>query len=606
MIGFLVHDQRLFLESSAVAACRSLRTYRYDSSERLGRIHVHFFRNDAKNNYLLRNQRYTLCVAGTIVYGNSFGMEALQNIQAEIDAGRELSEIFTGLHGPYTLLVLDRKFGELALLNSREGLRNCYTVSRNGMRAYSTNLLRLAALSDAEPSAEGIRQFIHFGAVLEQGTIFDNVHTVGAASLERYRDSRWTSRRLWRLQPSTPDLRITREEATRTVRDAFVQNLEFTSRMNAGRAATDLTGGTDSRTMLCCLMESHGTPTASTAGANGFVDSEIAHKVSERLGVNHYWYRPTWDDLTPERIETAVELADGTREVIDLAKILPYYEEKSQRFDFITGGAGGPLFKDHYWLFEFNRVGLNREPDWQRIAKFSVVRYAIRDDVVPGFREGVIDTLAESLRRRSSEVVGTNNQKLDFVYFDLKVPAFAAQDFSLTTQFMDTVHPMLDGANVQYSINLVPTIRIRDTLLFGIIQSLRPQIRWVYTDSGVPTIPQVGMYSSLRALRLRRYTQAAVRKSRTALFGSNGEGTDQSEGVKRLEALGYFNLLNARSMVISPFLSTHVLEEFKRFPCRQPNQNYLIAAVTAELFCDRVKHLRAEINSVAVPELVYS
>jgi len=604
MIGFLVHDDRFFPANSAVVACRSLRTYRYQSTEQLGFLRIHFFRNASKNNYFLRDERYTVCVAGTLIFKNVYGLDAVHHLREELRAGNAMEDLFASLRGPYTLLLIDRKLGELIILNSREGLRNCYVAVRNGLCAYSTNLLMLAALSGAGPSAEGVRQFIHVGGVLDQKTIFEDVEVVSAASLNVYRDSIWTTRRLWRLQPSVPDQSITREDATSKVAEMFISNLGFTSQLQPGRAATDLTGGTDSRTLLCCLMENHAKPIASTAGPSGFVDVEIARRVAANLGVEHYWYRPTWEDVTPESIDRAVELADGTRNVIGLAKILPYYAEKAQRFDFITGGGGGPLFKDHYWLFEFNRVGLGREPDWKRIAKLSIVKYAIRDDFFSGFADRIMENLTTKLQQRSALVKGTNNQKLDFVYFDLKVPAFGGQDFSLTTQFVDTLHPMLDGTNVQYSINLPPSIRIRDILLFGIIQSLRPKIRWMQTDSGLPTIPQVGLYSWLRVLRLRRYTQAAIRKTRTALFGSSGEGTDQSQGINRLQSLGYFDLLNPASMTVRPFVSSPVLAEFTNSPCRQPNQSYVIATISAELFFQRVKYLSAETNRPATTELI--
>ena len=210
-----------------------------------------------------------------------------------------------------------------------------------------------------------------------------------------------------------------------------------------------------------------------------------------------------------------------------------------------------------------------------------------------------MDKLANLLRHRSSEVKGTNNQKLDFVYFDLKVPAFGGQDFSLTTQFMDTFHPMLDGENVQYAINLSPQIRIRNILLFGVLQRLRPELRWIATDNGLPTIPPIGINTWLRVLRLRRYMQAAMRKGRTALFGSSGEGTDQSDGIKRLRTLGYFDLLKPLSPALSSFVSTSKLAEFKNSPDKQPNQYYLIGTLSVELFFQRVRSLREDARRIA-------
>lgn len=290
-----------------------------------------------------------------------------------------------------------------------------------------------------------------------------------------------------------------------------------------------------------------------------------------------------------ERIADAVEVADGSMCPISLANLLPYYEEKARRFDFITGGAGGPLFKDHYWLFEFNRVGLNREPNWSRIAKYSLAAHSFQDDFFVGFSDRIVDNLAKLFQRHSSAVSGTNNQKLDFTYFDLKTPAFAG--FSLATQFMDVFHPMLDADNVQYSINLPPEIRIRNILQFGMIRSLRPEIAWIPTDTGLPTIPPVGVYSWLRVFRARRYVEAAIRKLRTLLLGSSGEQIDSSIDIEQLRALGYFELLEHSSLACSSLISSSKLALFKDSPERQPNQNYVVGTLAVQLFFQRVREL---------------
>ena len=479
----------------------------------------------------------------------------------------------------------------MAILNSREGLRNCFLATRNGLRAYSTNLLLIAALTRAAPCAEGIRQFIHIGTTMDGKTIFENIERLSAGSLHTYPRRKWTTSRLWRLKLLSPDRSITRQCATKTLIESFVQNFEFTAGIDSGRVAADLTGGTDSRTVLCCLMEQHANPIASTSGPENFADVQIARRIADKCGIRHYWYHPTTSQMTDERITRAVELADGNRDPISLAKGLPYYEEKAARFDFITGGAGGPLFKDHYWLFEFNRVGLNREPNWERIANFSLVAHAIRDDYFSGFSDKIMDNLTELFRRHSSAVKGTNNQKLDYVYFDLKTPAIGGQTFSLTTEFMDVFHPMLDGDNVQYSINLSPEIRIRNILQFGMIQRQRPEICWIPTDTGLPTIPPIGVYGWLRVLRGRRYVETAIRKLRTALLGSSGQIPKWSSDIAELRRLGYFDFLDHSSLAFAPIVSSAKLRDVKDSPGKQSNQNYLVGTLSVQLFFERVKEL---------------
>ena len=599
MIGFLIHDERLFSASSAVSACRALRTYDYQNTEHMGPLRIHFFRNASLNNYYSSDERYTLCATGTLIFNNLHGGKALGSLRDAFYSGKELSECFAQLRGPYTLIKIDRARGQLSILNSREGLRNCFLSTRKELRAYSTSLLLIAALAGATPCAEGIRQFIHVGATMEERTIFENVERLPAASLHTYRNDRWTISRLWRLETSTPDHHVSRRSATNTVIQSFVRNLEFTADIDSRRVAADLTGGTDSRTVLCCLMEKGAKPVVSTSGPKEFVDVRIARKVANKLGIEHYCYEPVSAQMTHQEIDRAVELADGNRDVISLAKLLPYYEEKARRFDFITGGIGGPLFKDHYWLFEFNRVGLKQEPNWGRIAKWSLAAHAFRDDFFSGFSDGIVDNLTGLLRRRSAEVTGTNNQKLDFVYFDLKIPAFFGPEFSLTTQFMDIFHPMVDGDNVQYSINLPPEIRIRNILQFSMVQQMRPEVRWIPTDTGLPMVAPVGVHSWLRVLRGRRYIEAGFRKIRTALLGSNAQSSDKHSDMEGLRSLGYFDLLDHSSLAASSVISASKLAEFKDSPKNQPNQQYLIATLSVQLFFERVKELTVEAKRTA-------
>ena len=93
------------------------------------------------------------------------------------------------------------------------------------------------------------------------------------------------------------------------------------------------------------------------------------------------------------------------------------------------------------------------------------------------------------------------------------------------------------------NILIPPEIRIRNILQFGMIQQLRPDIRWTLTDTGLPTVPPVGVNSWLRVLRGRRYVETGFRKIRTALLGSSGDGTDKSSDMEELRGLGYFDLL---------------------------------------------------------------
>ena len=108
MFGFLIHDERLFSTSVAVGACRALRTYSYQNTEHMGLLRIHFFRNASLNSYFASDERYTICVTGTLIFNNVHGRRALSNLLDALHSGRELVDLFDQFRGPYTLIQIDR------------------------------------------------------------------------------------------------------------------------------------------------------------------------------------------------------------------------------------------------------------------------------------------------------------------------------------------------------------------------------------------------------------------------------------------------------------------------------------------------------------------
>lgn len=600
MIGFLLHDNKIFSADDAVGACRALRTFFYINTESIGDTHVHFFRNTWPNNYCRSDHHFLLVVSGTIIFRHFHGNAAVEKILHCLLSGQTLEQLFPEFRGPYTLVLIDRVKKQVCVLNSREGLKYCYVSARNGGKAFSTNLLLLAALTGGEPSPEGVREFIHLGAIMEQKTLFAHVSHVLPASFHQHTNNRWSESRLWRLKVEPPDPHMSCQNARDTVIRSFVNDFTFLSNVDSEKIVTDLTGGTDSRTVLCCLMEVCPNPVTTTSGPGDFIDVQVARRIASKLKLEHYWYDPVPRELVQSQLDRAVELADGTMCPIRLARQLAYYEGKARRFSFITGGGGGPLFKDHFWLFEFNRVGLSREPQWDRVARFSGVPQVIADDYFIGYDDEILRNMTELFCRWSSQISGTNNQKLDFVFFDLKVPTFAGPPFSLTTQFMDVYHPMLDGENVQFAIDLPPEIRKRNILQFSMIQSLRPEIAWILTNDGLPSVPPVGLHSWLRILRGRRYLATAWRKFRNLAFGSSGHAVNVSIDINEIKRMGYLDLLNHSSLAFSQFLSSSKLDAFKASPENEPSRSYLLKTLAAQLFFLRVDEIkeRSKLTSI--------
>jgi hypothetical protein len=194
-----------------------------------------------------------------------------------------------------------------------------------------------------------------------------------------------------------------------------------------------------------------------------------------------------------------------------LSKQVPYFHKKAERFDILFGGNGGPMFKDHYWLFELNRIDRPVEPNWDRIVRYSLTEGRINDDL---FARGIDYTehMKSMFLHHSHKIEGTNNQKLDFAYFDLKCQYLGSPQFGFGNRFLDVYHPMCDGRLVEYSMSIRPWIRLRARLQSELIYKNSSDMAWVLTDNFVPCVPDSGWRYPLRLLRAVRYLRAARRK----------------------------------------------------------------------------------------------
>jgi hypothetical protein len=342
--------------------------------------------------------------------------------------------------------------------------------------------------------------------------LFADISIIPAATLSELGKPQAPRQVLWRPTVQSPYAPDSDAQIVDHLHEMFVTAMD-TELLDSRKAfGTDLTAGTDSRTVLSYLLRSGQRVVASTAGPAGNVDVDRAKLIAAKAGVEHYWY-PVENtvDFDQDNLNDCVEYSDCSMSPFGLLKQVAYFQEKSRRFDILFGGNGGPLFKDHYWLFEWNRIDRADEPNWARIARYSLTEGRVNESL---FANGIdyLRHMENLFRENTAGLRGANNQKLDFMYFDFKNQWFAAAQFTFASKFLDTYHPMCDGRLVEYSMSIRPWIRQRARLQSELIYRNHPGIAWVLTDNYVPCVPDVGLRYPLRLTRAIRYLRAARRK----------------------------------------------------------------------------------------------
>ena len=595
MIGYLLCDPSSVLNGFKSPDQWPLKTWKNVLDEEYNNCRLLLFKNGNPNNYFVNDKDLLVSISGTLIHEGKRGLGAAETIAESVRAGARLEKIYEKSFGPFNLLIVDKKFGQLTLLTDREGMQGAFLYNRNGQRIVSSNLLMLAAISGVGVDPLGAGEYLHLGHCWQWRTIFNGIERIRGGAKFWKEDGVWKTKRLWKIDvtyPYTPDNDPVIIKNVSALIDGSINDVMKTLQKPVG---LDLTGGTDSRTVLSFLYKNKDRVEATTAGPSTHIDVVIASKITKKLELPFYWFedRPI-NSITHDQIECAVEFADGFLPIPTVIKILGYYQEKAQRYDIMMGGCGGPLFKDHYWLYEFNRINKLREPNWERIASLSTTDSPIDDNLTPGFKSGIRQHIKNILLDHSLGVRGTNNQKLDYVYFDLKCQNVIAPQFGLTNKYVDLYHPLMDGRIVQYVINSKPFIRKWNNLEFSLIFNNNEILAWIPTDNGMPAVPSVGRNLYLRSYIGLRYAKAAVRKIKMlALRKAANESPHLVDNIiEMMHTVGYQDILNYNEMKLSGIVDKLAFNRIKGRNVPVGYRNYIVNIVSAELsygYCDNLR-----------------
>jgi hypothetical protein len=555
---------------------------------------VYLIKNSQTNNYIYETPTFLVVAAGTFIYGKWRGTDAIKRLSAELDDNRSIEREYGHFHGHFTLIAADKNGNRLSIITDRSGLQHSFMTEQDGAVALSSSQLLLASVSLSSLDANAVREFIHIGRCLQRKTLFKNIQRMPAATALVRENGKWKSQRLWKIHVETPCLPDRYPQVVEKSWEMLNSAISIASTVAPGRLVADLTAGTDSRLVLSFLLGVQPKLTVSATGVADHIDVVRSKKIAETLGLDHFW-----DDLkscprcTEVILDEAVELADGGMDFSHVLQKLGYLHDKARDFDMSFGGDGGASFKDHYWLFEFNRTGLQREPNWHRIAKLHLVNYVVQDDFFIGFDNGILTDVGNIWAEHSRSVQGTNNQKIDYVNLDLKYPDAAGVQVTLSNKFHDAYHPLLEGRIVEYMMNIDPAIRKYNILQFSLIYRNNPRLAWMLTDAGVPAVPPVGVFAPLKALVLRRYARSGFRKlNNFVLRRPDRTGSRPVAPVAdALRAAGYFDLLDYGKLAITPIISRPRLSAMRDRPKEGSNNIYLLNALAVELFVKRVEEL---------------
>ena len=199
-----------------------------------------------------------------------------------------LDKLLERIRGMFAFALWDDRKRTISLVRDRLGVKPLLYSAQNGQLAFASTARALRAGGFAgEIDDLAIAEYLEWGYVTDQRSIYRNVHKVGAASVVEWSNGKLQTRTYW--QPPTPT----------ATQPSFAEALEETERLFVSavekRLFADvpvgalLSGGIDSSLICWAIKKLGGDVTAFTVGTPGDPTDETADAVdtAQRLGIRH-------------------------------------------------------------------------------------------------------------------------------------------------------------------------------------------------------------------------------------------------------------------------------------------------------------------------------
>jgi asparagine synthase (glutamine-hydrolysing) len=199
-----------------------------------------------------------------------------------------LDKLLEKARGMFALALWDDRRRTLFLVRDRLGVKPLLYACRNGQIAFASTVRALRAAGFVEEIDDlALAEYLEFGYVTDQRSIYRGAHKVAAASIVEWSNGKLQTREYWR--PPVPS----------TKQPSFAEALEETERLFVSavekRLFADvpvgalLSGGIDSSLVCWAIKHLGGDVTAFTVGTPGDTADETADATdtAKRLGIRH-------------------------------------------------------------------------------------------------------------------------------------------------------------------------------------------------------------------------------------------------------------------------------------------------------------------------------
>lgn len=191
--------------------------------------------------------------------------------------------------GMFAFALWDDRLRRLFLVRDRLGVKPLFYAVRDGCLAFASTAraLRLGGFA-GEIDEKAVAEYLEFGFVTDDRSIYRGVFKVPAASIVEWSDGVLRTREYWVPPDVDQDWKVTFEEAVEETERLFLNAVEIRLRSDVPIGAL-LSGGVDS-SLVCWAVSKLGADlTAYTVGTPGdeWDESDDARATAKKLNLNH-------------------------------------------------------------------------------------------------------------------------------------------------------------------------------------------------------------------------------------------------------------------------------------------------------------------------------
>jgi len=272
--------------------------------------------------------------------GSPAGLASITKLAADLRSN-QLQQLAAHFRGVFMLLVEDKSSATRYVLVDNTGMFHVF-CSSSGISTSFLDLAKAQGSRAADLDPEAVVEFLQFGYTAFGRTLLKNIVKLSGEEIACVSRAGISF-----IQKTLPSFE---SQPKQSLEDVL---RDFASSVAAERVSIDLTGGMDTRAIVCILHYVGLDFEVAVRGEDTNPDVQIATAVAEAIGKPLHVCHTSVDDLESQ-LPTVLNICDGLLDVTKAYSSLQVQRERVQRgITLMLSGNGGELYRDDWWLQDF-------------------------------------------------------------------------------------------------------------------------------------------------------------------------------------------------------------------------------------------------------------